>query len=341
MLIKSKVETKLKKEPIDSIVLKSNQVIEIPQDTELLVNSITLANSNHYKISIDSNLIKKNGRNISNNSDSDYSADSYSNDTSQTQNYEIGTQNYFNQQSTKLKTQNYFKEQSINTTPHFLQAESFQIEEWFIYIPHWDYKLNYYEIGNDNLNTTPYSPGTSIIYYAPTPFSDNKEKEGKKPQQNIAPNTGYLSNLIPQSINQINWNDWKAPVSKYFTVGEVCQWDIRRIPNEINIQLNILKLAQELDKIRTQWGSGIGVTSWYRPPKINAQVGGVKKSRHISGIAVDIYPINGSIARFQEWLDGRWYGNLGYGSAKGFVHIDMGNEKGWMSGGSKGIRWNY
>jgi putative chitinase len=167
---------------------------------------------------------------------------------------------------------------------------------------------------------------------------DSQEEEPRHPQQNIAPKNGYLFSKSP---NNINWDNWSSPVSKYFTVGEVCQWDTRRIPTETNIKFNILKLAQQLDNIRESWGSGIGVTSWYRPPAVNAAVGGVPNSRHILGNAVDIYPINGSIGRFQEWLDGRWYGNLGYGAKKGFVHIDMGNNKGWMSGGSKGVRWNY
>ena len=138
----------------------------------------------------------------------------------------------------------------------------------------------------------------------------------------------------------INWQDMNARVSRYFTVGEVTQKDRRRIPRAgSQEEKNILLLAQELDKVRDAWGSPIGVTSWYRPNSpidINAEVGGVPNSQHITGRAADIYTLDGRDQQFEHWLDTvAWKDRaLGYGVAagRGFTHVDL---------RSGNIRWPY
>lgn len=139
-----------------------------------------------------------------------------------------------------------------------------------------------------------------------------------------------------------DWGKPSSPVSKYFSVAEVTNNDPvnRRVVPGSAVEKNALALANELDKIREAWGTPIYVTSWYRPPRINADVGGAKYSQHIYGRAADIY-VRDRMAEFQAWLDDNWYGALGYGLKRGFVHLDMRNSKGWKSGGSKGVRWDY
>lgn len=135
---------------------------------------------------------------------------------------------------------------------------------------------------------------------------------------------------------RINWNKPSEKVSRYFTVGEVTQNDHRRIPlTGSDVEKNILFIAQKLDRLRDLWGSPIGVTSWYRPPLVNAQVGGVRNSQHITGGAVDIYNYFGDEVEFEQFLDKEWNDRaLGYGvlSGKGFTHLDL--RKG-------GARWEY
>lgn len=140
-----------------------------------------------------------------------------------------------------------------------------------------------------------------------------------------------LSDAPPASTS-INWRDGKQKISKYFTVVEVTQNDSRRIPSDPKIISNILSLAKQLDQIREDWGRPLGVTSWYRPPAVNQAVGGAKNSQHLNGSAADIYPIAGNVSEFQSWLDKRWDKALGYGSKKGFVHVDLRPGR---------IRWDY
>jgi GH24 family phage-related lysozyme (muramidase) len=154
---------------------------------------------------------------------------------------------------------------------------------------------------------------------------DNKEKE--KHKKTVDARDGF-------TVEKVNWKAFGSPVSKYFIIGEVFQWDKNRITDDKDIQNNILELAKELDKIREEWGSPIQVTSWYRPSDINRAVGGVPNSQHLTGGAVDVYPSNGNIWEFQEWLDTEMWRDraLGYGAIKGFVHLDL---------RQKAIRWDY
>lgn len=138
--------------------------------------------------------------------------------------------------------------------------------------------------------------------------------------------------------DNIDWHDMNCRVSEFFTVGEVTRYDPRRIPDASCIP-NVLKLAEELDRIRDEWGGPIGVTSWHRPPAINAAVGGATQSQHLTGGAADIYPMDGDIHKFQSWLDKRWGGALGYGAYRGFVHVDIRN--GGFDWGPGTVRWDY
>jgi putative chitinase len=134
----------------------------------------------------------------------------------------------------------------------------------------------------------------------------------------------------------IDWSLNNKKISQYFTVGEVTNREKRRQPiNGSEVEKNVLRLAWELDVLRLKWKSGIGVTSWYRPKQVNAEVGGSINSQHILGLAVDVYPINGRDAQFEEFCDRNWKNKaLGYGmaSGRGFVHLDL---------RTGGLRWFY
>jgi Peptidase M15 len=137
--------------------------------------------------------------------------------------------------------------------------------------------------------------------------------------------------------------DWNAPdckVSKFFNVSEVTNGDPERIPTPgSEEEMNILALLADLDLVREAWDGPIGITSFFRPYHVNKAIGGASNSQHIYGLAADIYPIDGDIYEFQDWLDARWGGALGYGAARGFVHVDL-RGGGWERGEAE-IRWSY
>ena len=50
-----------------------------------------------------------------------------------------------------------------------------------------------------------------------------------------------------------------------------------------------MKLVEELQKLRDFIGKPLTVTSGYRTPERNKTIGGSSKSKHMEGIAADIY----------------------------------------------------
>jgi hypothetical protein len=137
------------------------------------------------------------------------------------------------------------------------------------------------------------------------------------------------------SHTTVDWEDFNSPVSEYFTVGEVCLYQKDRIVRATSHKINVVTLAKKLDSVRKWAGCPLIVNSWYRPPHINARVGGVANSRHCTGDAADIRPTKGSIQEFQlnfekEWYDaGKWEGGFGRGARKGFIHLDTYYKRIW------------
>ena len=145
-------------------------------------------------------------------------------------------------------------------------------------------------------------------------------------------------------LAEVNWSDFDCLVTPNLSVGEVLQWDRRRIPGaNASVRLRILRTAQEFQKIRDAWGRPLGVTSFYRPEPINAQVGGVSGSRHTTGEAMDIYPTTASLESFYQWIRVRWSGGLGDGRRRGFVHLDTRGGTGFVPGGGArpAAEWDY
>lgn len=146
---------------------------------------------------------------------------------------------------------------------------------------------------------------------------------------------------LPSSVD---WADFDCLITSNLTVGEVLQWDRRRIPGPNSAARQwLLKTAQEFQKVRDAWGQPLGVTSFYRPEPINSQVGGVPGSRHTTGEAFDIYPTTRSLESFYQWIRVRWTGGLGDGRARGFVHLDRRGGGGFVpgAGATPAALWLY
>ena len=101
-------------------------------------------------------------------------------------------------------------------------------------------------------------------------------------------------------------------MAKYFTLEELSHSDyaaahgIDNEPDEVQ-QTNLVNLMTEvLDKLRSEWGSPIRVTSGYRCPELNAALGGAKNSQHLVGEAADIQPVDGSVDDLYIALQNMW-----------------------------------
>lgn len=78
-----------------------------------------------------------------------------------------------------------------------------------------------------------------------------------------------------------------SKLSEHFSWAEAqCKCGACRMPD--NVRANVEILAQHLEVVRLAFGKPIKITSWYRCPARNAQVGGARKSIHLTGLAVDL-----------------------------------------------------
>lgn len=97
-------------------------------------------------------------------------------------------------------------------------------------------------------------------------------------------------------------------------------------------------LCQFAQKARDHFGKPVIITSGYRPPKINAQVGGASRSEHLYDAkdtgAIDFYLDGMSVKTLQDWADKEWPYSLGYGAPRGFIHVGM-------RPGKPRVRWDY
>jgi tetratricopeptide (TPR) repeat protein len=207
------------------------------------------------------------------------------------------------------------------------------------------------DAGSGHFQVTLVDDGSEwFIYDADRDGHWNTSWEGPEADPIASPAPTQATGLIIQTPGDIDWGKDDLRISKFFTVGEVTKSDQRRRPKpKSQEEIHILAIAKELDKIRVDWQAPVIVTSWFRPsPKlgypfdVNRECGGVSDSQHIYGRAVDICPVNpADIHDFQAWLERSWFGYLGRGAYRGFVHLDMRNGKGWKATGPKGDRFSY
>ena len=90
----------------------------------------------------------------------------------------------------------------------------------------------------------------------------------------------------------------QAKLSEHFTLAELCKTSVKtadkNIPSHVHIE-NLKRLCGWLEMLRSEWNRRYGegddpivINSGYRSPQVNAAIGGVKGSNHLTGCAVDI-----------------------------------------------------
>jgi hypothetical protein len=121
--------------------------------------------------------------------------------------------------------------------------------------------------------------------------------------------------------------------------GELALWsESRRFKHQYQCDTAVL-LCQFIEKARAHFGNRpVIITSGYRPPVINLQVGGSSRSEHLYSApdtgAVDWYIDSMSVKQLQDWADKEWPYSLGYGAPKGFLHLGIRT-------GRPRVRWDY
>lgn len=91
------------------------------------------------------------------------------------------------------------------------------------------------------------------------------------------------------------------------------------------------ELVTILQKIRTNFGKAVTITSAYRTPDYNSKVGGVSNSQHLLGIAADIVVSGVTPATVAAYVETLIPNTGGIGIYSSFVHVDVRETK---------SRWN-
>jgi len=132
---------------------------------------------------------------------------------------------------------------------------------------------------------------------------------------------------------------FSSRLTPHITLGEFALGqEARRFDHQHQVD-TAAELAAFLERARTAFGNKpVIVTSGYRPPAINRSVGGASGSEHLfnaPGVgAVDWYIQGVDIYKLQDWCDKNWPFSVGYGAAKGFVHLGI-------RAGRPRVRWDY
>ena len=131
---------------------------------------------------------------------------------------------------------------------------------------------------------------------------------------------------------------FSARITPHIRLGEFAlDQEARRFDRQDQVDI-AAELAAFLERARKQFGNlPVVITSGYRPPAVNAQVGGASNSEHLykPGCgAVDFYIEGTDIRAVQNWCDQQWPYSVGYGAPKGFVHLGIRQ-------GQPRVRWVY
>ena len=119
-----------------------------------------------------------------------------------------------------------------------------------------------------------------------------------------------------------------------FALGQ----EARRFEHQHQVDM-AAELAAFLERVRVKFGGKpVIITSGYRPPAINREVGGAFRSEHLydqKGVgAVDFYLQDADIWAVQAYCEEHWPHSVGRAASRGFVH--SGRREGGLW-----VRWDY
>lgn len=159
--------------------------------------------------------------------------------------------------------------------------------------------------------------------------------------------SGWTADVVPDSVAGSSYDAVdplaaapliaafpNAKVSEHFSLSEFRPGGVPTRGSQASYKFIRLSpaLVRALEDIRAKAGEAVHVTSGYRPPGYNREVGGVSNSCHIDGLAADIYCDALSTKKLYDIclqvIGPR--GGVGYYPKSGFIHVDLrGYEARW------------
>jgi len=89
------------------------------------------------------------------------------------------------------------------------------------------------------------------------------------------------------------------------------------------------ELVERLQILRNRIARPVIITSGYRCPKHNKEVGGVDNSYHTLGLAVDIVVRDYDLEKLEAIARAVGFKGIGIYKSENFLHIDLGPERRW------------
>jgi GH24 family phage-related lysozyme (muramidase) len=121
---------------------------------------------------------------------------------------------------------------------------------------------------------------------------------------------------------------FNARITPHIRLGEFAlDQEARRFQHQYQLD-TAAELAAFLERARTAFGGKpIIITSGFRPPAVNASVGGASGSEHLYNApsvgAVDWYIEGVDVYKLQDWCIKNWPYSTGKGAPKGFIHTGI------------------
>ena len=149
----------------------------------------------------------------------------------------------------------------------------------------------------------------------------------------------FVGQQLQQPATITPSSPFSTQLTPHIQLGEFALFqESRRFDHQHQVD-TAAELAAFMERCRTHFGGQpVLITSGYRPPAVNRSVGGASGSEHLYDApnvgAVDFYIQGQSIQALQDWCDANWPYSLGYGAAKGFVHLGI-------RAGRPRVRWDY
>ena len=117
-------------------------------------------------------------------------------------------------------------------------------------------------------------------------------------------------------------------ISPHFSEAELVAGLAPGTPVPADVRANAAETAGLLEDVRAAVGVPLQVTSWYRDPAHNTEIGGVPRSQHLLGAAADVLPLGLKIGdaydRFAAALAKgaiRPFGQAIFYRDKGHIHL--------------------